>query len=220
MTVKLDRLDRFLKIAYDTVYHEPNTPNFHDPLIKQIYDDILSKMNMPEDYAILDVGCGSGYFLSLLKQEGFTNALGITYDAKDLEECKLLEVNASISDFTFTDFADNQFDFVWCRQAIEHSTWPFFTLLEFNRILKKGHKAYIEVPAPDTSRLHEANENHFAVMGEKMWIELFKRAGFSVDFNEAFEFGMTEAISHGIYVNHTEKFFIFMLTKEKDLVKS
>jgi len=39
----------------------------------------------------------------------------------------------------------------------------------------------VEVPAPDTKRRHEANPNHYSVLGATMWAELFLRAGFVVE---------------------------------------
>jgi SAM-dependent methyltransferase len=217
MTVNLERLNKFLAISYDTIYHEPDTPNFHNKLIDQIYQELIVPMNLDKQAAILDIGCGSGYFLNLLKKDEFTNAVGITLDDEDLEKCNsVFQVNAVKSDFTFTEFESNSFDFVWCRQSIEHSVWPFFTLLEINRLLKDKAKVYIEVPATDTSRENEANPNHYSVMGKKMWMELFKRAGFNINFENTFTFTMSEQISDSISVDHTESFYLFVLEKAKD----
>lgn len=216
--IDVEKLNKFLEISYQTIYHEPDTPHFHNVLMDQIYRDVISKYNFPKDFKILDLGCGAGYFLSKLQSEGFTAAEGITADKKDLECCNDLAVNASLGDFTFTKYEDNSLDFVWCRQALEHSVWPYFTLLEINRILKFGQRAYIEVPAPDTSRFNEGNQNHFSVLGRKMWVELFKRAGFAVEINELFEFTMTDKVSEEISIDHTEQFYIFMLLKTEHMI--
>lgn len=213
-----EKLEKYLKLSYNTIYHEPDTPDFHNKLIDQIYDDIISKYAIPKDSKILDLGCGAGYFLSKLAAEGFTNAEGITADKTDLACCAGIGVNAKIGDFTFTDYEDNSIDFLWCRQALEHSVWPYFTLLEINRILKFGQRAYIEVPAPDTSRFNEGNPNHFSVMGRKMWAELFKRAGFAVEFNEVFEFTMTDKVSDTIMIDHKEQFYLFMILKTEHMI--
>jgi SAM-dependent methyltransferase len=216
--INLPRLNKFLDISYKTIYHEPDTPNFHNKLIDQIYNEIIAPMNLPKDVHIMDLGCGSGYFLSLLKNDSFTNTVGITMDDQDLVICKnQYQVNAIKSDFTFTDFENNSFDFIWCRQALEHSVWPYFTLLEINRLLQLGGKAYIEVPGPDTTRENEANPNHFSVLGKKMWLELFKRAGFDIEFENTFTFTMSDQISDTITIDHSENFFIFIIKKAKML---
>jgi len=215
--INLERLEKFLAISYDSIYHEPDTPNFHNKLIDQIYTEIVEPMNLAKSSAILDMGCGSGYFLSLLKKNGFTEAIGITMDDQDLEKCANdYQVKAVKSDFTFSEFDNASFDFVWCRQSIEHSVWPFFTLLEINRLLKLNGKTYIEVPAPDTTRENEANPNHYSVMGKKMWMELFKRAGFNIVIENTFTFTMSDVISDTITVDHKESFFIFLLEKTKE----
>ena len=81
-------------------------------------------------------------------------------------------------DFAFLEFPDESFDLVWCRHAIEHSLFPFFTLAELHRVLKPGGVLYLEVPAPDTSCRHQTNPNHYSVLGKSMWVELIRRVGF------------------------------------------
>ena len=39
-------------------------------------------------------------------------------------------------DQSFLDFADDYFDFVWCRHCLEHSIFPYFTLQEIYRVIK------------------------------------------------------------------------------------
>jgi hypothetical protein len=36
------------------------------------------------------------------------------------------------------------------------------------------------MPAPDSERVHESNENHYSILGHVMWHFLFQRAGFIV----------------------------------------
>ncbi len=83
-------------------------------------------------------------------------------------------------DQSFLDFEDESFDFIWCRHCIEHSVFPYFTLSEIFRVLKSKGYLYIEVPAPETSCKHQANKNHYSVLGKQMWLELFKRTGLIV----------------------------------------
>lgn len=216
--VNLDRLNQFLDIAYSTVYHEPTTPNFHSVLIDTFYNDIFKPLNLNKDAKILDVGCGSGYFLSKLNNDGYTDALGLTYDNADIEECKKINVNAIKQDFTFTTFDDHSFDFIWCRHALEHSVWPFFTLLEFNRLLKLDAMAYIEVPAPDLQKEHEKNENHFSILGERMWRELFIRAGFKVSFFKDYHLEVRENFEHNIEVSFKEIYYLFLIQKVANII--
>jgi 2-polyprenyl-3-methyl-5-hydroxy-6-metoxy-1,4-benzoquinol methylase len=42
-------------------------------------------LDLPRDTPVLDIGCGSGQFLYFLRAEGFTNAVGIDLDARQVE---------------------------------------------------------------------------------------------------------------------------------------
>jgi hypothetical protein len=55
---------------------------------------------------------------------------------------------------------------------------PFFTLHEFNRVLKPGGTIYIEVPAPNVDIMHENNINHYSVLGASSWYSLINRSGY------------------------------------------
>jgi SAM-dependent methyltransferase len=78
-------------------------------------------------------------------------------------------------------FLDESIDFIFLRQTLEHSPYPIFTLMEYNRVLKQGGKIYIEVPAPDTQRKHEWNLNHYSILGEQQLAALLERTGFAIN---------------------------------------
>ena len=50
-----------------------------------------------------------------------------------------------------------------------------------------------------------------------MWLELFKRAGFEIEFENTFTFTMSDQISDTITIDHTENFFVFIIKKAKML---
>jgi len=81
-------------------------------------------------------------------------------------------------DMTFLEFEDKIFDALWVRHALEHSPFPYLTLLEFNRVLTPGGFIYVEMPMPDTPRVLENWPNHYSIFGEQMWTSLFDRSGF------------------------------------------
>ena len=212
-----ERFERYLSICQRTIYHEPDTPNFHNKIIDMILDDVILKESMPSDSIILDIGCGSGYFMQRMVNGGYTNVHGIAYDDQDIQECQTKGLSASKQDFTFTDFPDSHSDFIWCRHAIEHSPFPLFTLMEFNRIAKMGSSVYIEVPAPDVDRKHEWNSNHYSIMGLEMWKALAEYAGFHIKWHYTHNFQLKDEIADGIFVDQNEVFFSLMLTKAREL---
>ena len=216
MDQQYEKFKRFIKIVQDTVYHEPETPNFHNKIIDSVINDILLPLNLPKDSKILDVGCGSGYFMRAMRNFGYNDVLGITLNDEDIDECNKADLKTLKSDFTFIDLPNDYADFIWCRHSLEHSVFPFFTLLEYNRLLKNNHQVYVEVPAERTDRRHEENGNHYSIMGNEMWANLFVKAGFDVEYIKQFTFDLTDD-QNGKPVQQTEKFYLCLLIKRADM---
>lgn len=159
-------------------------------------DIILAKCLFPQNAKILDVGCGQGPALDILKQRGFC-ATGIALNDKDIQVCQSKNHVALKMDQSFMDFTDGWFDFVWARHVIEHSIFPYFTLSEFCRVLRPKGIMYMEVPAPETSCHHEANPNHYSVLGHEAWVSLLKRSGFYLLDEPVFNF--TTSLGPDVY---------------------
>jgi SAM-dependent methyltransferase len=213
------RFRQYQSILQDTVYHEPESIDFHNKMIDELHKQVIMPMSLPYDANILDVGCGSGYWLEKMRDSGYEHLTGITLDDDDIQICKERGVNVVKSDFTFTDFADDSFGFIFCRHAIEHSPYPIMTLMEFNRILKQDGHLYIEVPAPDQDRKHEENLNHFSIMGAKMWVNLIKRAGFDVQWFQELDLELQDRIDF-VTVDQKEKWYCCVAKKSHDVLTS
>ena len=211
--MKLERFERYVKMIHDTVYHEPSTPAFHNQLIDSVNREIIDPLDLPKDSVVLDMGCGSGYWLETMRDRGYTNIRGVTMDDTDIAQCVSKGLTVSKQDMTFTDFADEELDLLFCRHALEHSPFPMLTLYEFNRITKTGATVYVEVPAPNQDRKHEDNQNHYSILGNKMWDSLFSRAGFRVEMFNEFKFELDDEIAPSIIVHQTETFYVYRLTK-------
>ena len=174
-TLSHARLDAFLQRVRGDVYPEPPS-QLHDEITRRMVEAVLRRHPLPAGARVLDIGCGQGLALQLFRDAGF-QAIGIGLGA-DVDVCQMLGLDVREMDFSALDFEDAQFDLVWCRHALEHSIFPFFMLSELHRILKPGGVLYAEVPAPDTACEHEANPNHYSVLGKRMWLSLIRRAGF------------------------------------------
>jgi SAM-dependent methyltransferase len=202
-----NKLQKYIKQAQSTVYEEPEEGNFHTQLIPQMADKYLP--NLSVDAMILDIGCGEGTFLDIAKTLGYPNAMGVTLSPEDAAACNSKGHCVFESDMTDLDVPDEMIAFIWCRHAIEHSPFPYFTLLEFNRVLKDGGRMYMEVPAPDCPRGHEFNPNHYSILTPNMWSALLKKAGFSVDSCDSM---VLELTINGNKIPETN--LCFMVTKD------
>jgi SAM-dependent methyltransferase len=109
---------------------------------------------------------------------------------------------------------------IFLRHALEHSPYPIFSLMEYNRVLKQYGKIYIEVPQPNCDRKHEENLNHYSILGEAQLAALVLRTGFNIDRFENFEFDVefpnTENPEEPNKVAR-EKFYCMVATKQRPL---
>jgi SAM-dependent methyltransferase len=169
------RLDAFLGKLHGDIY--PEAPSeLHTELTRRMFERLMQQHPVAAGAKVLDVGCGQGVGLEVFKAAGL-DPLGITL-GPDVEVCRGKGLSVQEMDLSFLDFEDGRFDLVWCRHALEHSVFPFFTIAEMHRVLKPGGVLYVEVPAPDTACRHQTNPNHYSVLGKTMWIELIRRVGF------------------------------------------
>lgn len=161
---------------------------------KQLTQDMVNRFIVPENIAIdakiIDLGCGPGYFLDEMRQLGYTNLQGITLSIEDYEACQKNGHAVIKSDMNFLNNRDESVDMLFSRHSLEHSPFPYITLLEYNRVLKPNGLLYIEVPAPDCDKEHESNKNHYSILGKKMWLSLLQRSGFDIEWHE-YEYPVT-----------------------------
>jgi SAM-dependent methyltransferase len=191
-TLDLIKLKFFNEWLYTAHMVEQELPEYNRDLINKMVENYIDPINLSKDAVILDIGCGSGYFLDVMKERGYTNLTGITLSEIETKICRDKGHNIKNYDMTFIPqkdgYYDESVDFIFCRQAIEHSPYPIITLAEFNRLLKEKGQIYIETPSPDTELQHEYNPNKYSVFGVKQWDALMNRAGFSIISSNIIEF--------------------------------
>ena len=79
---------------------------------------------------VLDVGCGPGLFLELLKARGI-GALGLDYDPEMVEACKRKGLNAQVAEARTLSKYEQEFDGIHLGHLIEHLDGPsMLTLLQ------------------------------------------------------------------------------------------
>ncbi len=175
---KTQRFEGFLERIKKETYPEPPC-ELQTSITYGMIDKFLDSYSLSKDSRILDVGCGQGVALEYFNSKGFS-PIGVTLNDEDLSVCKQKGYEVYEMDQSFLDFNHEEFDLIWCGHCIEHSVYPYLTLIEFFRVLKRKGFLYIEVPAPDTSCRHQTNQNHYSVLNKSMWEELIKRAGFDI----------------------------------------
>jgi 2-polyprenyl-6-hydroxyphenyl methylase/3-demethylubiquinone-9 3-methyltransferase len=126
------------------------------------------KTHLPiKNMNVLDIGCGGGLFLSLLKQEG-ANVVGIELSDSRAHYAASkhgLEIHKHPieSDFWQKGYK-NHFDAVTLWDVIEHVNYPVQTLQCAANVLKPGGLLLIDTPARD-SFYHQVGESTYRLSG-------------------------------------------------------
>lgn len=114
----------------------------------------ILKQHLPLQNAnVLDIGCGGGLFLSLLKRQG-SEVIGIELSDSRAQYAKSkhgLEIHKHPieSDFWQRGYA-NHFDAVTLWDVIEHVNFPMQTLQSAANVLKQGGLLLIDTPCRDS----------------------------------------------------------------------
>lgn len=95
---------------------------------------------------ILDVGCGSGLVMSLVRQKR-KEIFGIEVSNTSVHSCKKKGLNASFYDGNKIPFEDGYFDMVGSINVLEHTDNPIGFLDENLRVLKRS--GYLIVVCPN-----------------------------------------------------------------------
>ncbi len=126
--------------------YDINSPNYND---NRKYDYSLSETEDRSEYVkiidlisesstVIDLGCGNGSLLKLLKDKKNVKEFGIEISETGVKICKrkgLNVIKGSID--TKLDLKDNSFDYAVCNVTIQMVNYPEILLDEMRRISKK-----------------------------------------------------------------------------------
>jgi SAM-dependent methyltransferase len=103
----------------------------------------------PQNLDVLEIGCGDGAMLELLKARG-ANAQGMDASSSGIERCHQKRLAARCLDVS-TDgvpFPNESFDLVISLETFEHLMNPYFALQEVRRVLRPSGRFVCSVPNP------------------------------------------------------------------------
>lgn len=155
--------------AYQTIgYHEegaefekqlgwpPEVSRFHYERVKQ---RLMNWVKPGPGHSILDVGCGAGYFLCLIRdiyrKQGHEPHLSgidistaqLSYMARRMVKEGVQDANIVHANSEYLPFADRSFDLVTCSEVIEHVRNPERALSEMQRVLKPTGQVLVSTPS-------------------------------------------------------------------------
>lgn len=138
--------------------------------------------NIPDIYKnrkVLMLGCGDGYEMKILKDKGFTDITGLTYDRKEFKHAEDNKYSRIVrGDMHELPFKDNEFDFIYSKEVLEHSIAPYITLCELNRV-SKTRAEFLHYIAEGVVK--QGEWFHFSCFPPYVWMDLFHLTGFKTD---------------------------------------
>ncbi|KKQ27326.1 MAG: hypothetical protein A3H17_04220 [Candidatus Levybacteria bacterium RIFCSPLOWO2_12_FULL_37_14] len=117
-------------------------------LIKNFYSSLISLIKPLKAESILDAGCGEGFTINKLKENGIGKKIeGMEYSKEAISFGKKLFPHLTIKQGSVYDlpYKDNSFDLIICTEVLEHLEYPIRALKEMLRVSKK----YLVISIPN-----------------------------------------------------------------------
>lgn len=164
----------------------------HHRLLTRYFLDFFKDID--PSVKVLDVGCGDGFFLELLRDLGFENLFGI--DLSEPMLCRARKKNLRVGKENIYELdGKEEYNVILLMDVLEHLDRPKVGLKNLYNILKNGGILFLNIPGCDSlakrcrrlvyleTRLEQMknwDETHMGGYSKKEVINLLKGAGFKI----------------------------------------
>ena len=122
--------------------------------------------------SVVDIGCGTGDWLSVFKENGVSRIVGLDGNYVDPEVLKIGKEDFRPSDLSQPFFLDERFDLAMSLEVVEHL--PESSACQFvENITKLASVILFSASIP-----HQEGTGHINEQWMNYWIDLFKTQGF------------------------------------------
>ncbi len=141
-TPMLSVTDALAEYPVEYIHYNPSTTSLKSWLMK-IYMGrtvrLLKKLNVGKGARLLDIGCGAGEKLAILRDSLSLDVLGVEPHPQAADKARTL-FGLQVADgfFSSADYTENSFDVVRINHVIEHVPDPVGLLDDIHRVLKPG----------------------------------------------------------------------------------
>lgn len=167
MTIPVPSQTELLNLYSSEHYRISDGKRFNTVMEFLIYISRLQRKKRLEKYikngSILDIGCGRGLFLNIMKKGGW-NVSGVEFSKKTaLNISRLYGLTIKSGEPGEWGFSDESFDIVTMNHVLEHLINPLDMIHECNRLLKKNGLFVCAVPNFESLQ---------ASVGKHLWFHL------------------------------------------------
>lgn len=123
---------------------------YKDPLLDHLYSKVIFHLKKTKSKKVLDVGCGAGKIISLIKDNDY-EIIGVEIDNKayliakenagNKKNCKII-----LGDILNIKLKNEYFDAVICSEVIEHTDKPDLIIDKISALLKKDGILILTTP--------------------------------------------------------------------------
>ena len=175
------------EVVYHTNYKLENNYWWFTARNGIIYNYILNNAKLPLKSNILDVGCGTGGFVSKIAEK--YNVICLDSSPIALDYCKKrgleLRYNMYLQDFPKSEY---KIDAITILDVVEHVDDDYDILKTAYNILEDGGKIFLTVPAymwmwSQHDEVHQHKRRHT----KKQINDLLKKTGFEIDYSTYFD---------------------------------
>ena len=131
----------------------------------------------PPKCEVLDAGCGDGYTMDLMKDDGFLPR-GIDLSEAKASIAREFGHAVEVTDMSKMPWDSGSFDVVYSRHTFEHILKPLEVLAEFFRVLKPGGRLSLIVPIIKEDRV--SGKHPHLIPGMEYVQGMISQAGFDV----------------------------------------
>ena len=170
------------RVVYDRMAELDQTHWWYTARRRVLAAFIEREISLPQDARILEIGCGTGHNVPMLRQFGTVDAAELDDDARGVASKRLgIEViGASLPELS--GVPEHRYDLVALLDVIEHVAQDREGLASIARRLKPGGRVLITVPAHQWMwSAHDRANHHHRRYSRKGLAELVRDAGLKLD---------------------------------------
>lgn len=140
--------------------------------------DIFLPLRNNQNKKVLEVGCAIGSFAKHLNERGF-KVTAVDISEFIINKAKKLQKNIEfkVADIEKVSIKNNEYDYVFAFEVLEHLNNPSKALENMRRSLKKGGVLVFSTPLPSKQIL--ADPMHINIHKPEYWISLGKKLNFT-----------------------------------------